>query len=351
MKRNLLFVLAAAAVMAACGPKDYTTVKCTFPSPELAPESVEIVVGERLDTIVAVVDGKVEARIPADVRGLSYFVSDEQPVQFISDGSTITIDLVEKTVSSSLKDGVQSRYTAFLEWADAFMGDNQARYEELPEEEKEAFEKDYTNQLNQHLMELIDANPDNVLCLIGISSLMLEDEDEMLKVLESLSNEMKQSPTVTEMKSTIENKKVTAEGRMFRDFSVVQDPLDKEGSTVSLSDYVGKGKYILLDFWASWCTPCREEMPYLQEVYKKYKADNFDMLSIAVNDSATESVMAAKAWGITWNQIINAQSIPIAVYGLEAIPHLILFGPDGTILKRGMRGEAIGQAVAEALGK
>lgn len=351
MKRNLLFVLAAAAVMASCGPKDYTTVKCFYPSAESAPDTVEIVVGERLDTLIAVVDGKVEARIPADARGLSYFVSDDQPVQFISDGSTITIDLVEKTVTSSLKDGVQSRYTAFQEWADAFIEENQSKYASLPEEEKEAFEKEYTDKLNEHLLELVDANPDNVLCLIGVSSLMLDDEAEMLRVLQSLSNEMKQSPTVVDMISTIESQMATAEGKMFQDFAVVQVPEDEEGSTVKLSDYIGKGKYILVDFWASWCKPYQDELPYLQEVYKQFKGDNFDMLSIAVNDALTDTMIAARTWGVTWNLIANAQSIPVAVYGLETIPYTILFGPDGTILKRGMRGEEIGKAVAEALGK
>lgn len=351
MKRNFFFVLAAAAVMASCGPKDYTTVRCTYPNAESAPEAVEIVVGERLDTLINVVDGKLDARIPADVRGLSYFVSDGQPMQFISDGSTLTFDLLEKTVTSSRKNGVQSRYTDFLKWADEFMADNRAKYEDLPEEEKAAFEKEYKGKLNEHLMELIDANPDNVLCLIGVTSLMLDDEAQMLQILQGLSNEMKQSPTVVDMISSLENQMKTAEGKMFLDFSVIQNPENEEGSTVKLSDYVGKGKYILVDFWASWCTPCREETPYLQEVYNKYKGDNFDMLSIAVNDAVAESIAAAKNWGITWNQIVNAQSIPVAVYGLETIPHLILFGPDGTILKRGMRGEDIGQAVAEALGK
>ena len=118
-----------------------------------------------------------------------------------------------------------------------------------------------------------------------------------------------------------------------------------------LSDYVGKGKYVLVDFWASWCNPCIEETPFLKEVYNKYKGDNFDMVSVAVSDKREDTIAMANNLGITWNQIINAQQIPASVYGIEYIPHIILFGPDGTILKRDLRGEAIGQAVAEALGK
>ena len=113
---------------------------------------------------------------------------------------------------------------------------------------------------------------------------------------------------------------------------------------------MGNGKYVLVDFWASWCGPCRAEMPNLVNVYNTYHGDNFDMLSVAVMDEVEDTREAAKAVGIVWNQIVNAQEIPAKAYGIEAIPHVILFGPDGTILKRNLRGEAIGEAVKEALG-
>ena len=351
MNRNLIFVFAAAAMMTACGPKDVTTIKSDYGSAATAPESVRVLVGERLDTMIAVVNGKLDAQIPADVRGLSYIVSDDQPMQFISDGTTLTFDFVEKTVVSSDKKGVQSRYTAFNNWQEEFIADYQAKYEELPEEERDAFQEESINKLNDRLIELVKENKDNVLCLIGVTSLDLEDRSQMLELLQSLSDEMKQSPTVEAMMSNIVTQVATAEGKMFQDFTVIQDRQNPDASTVHLSDYVGKGKYVLVDFWASWCTPCREEMPFLKEVYEKYKGDNFDMLSVAVSDAVEDSKLAAKELGISWNQIINAQQIPAGVYGIEFIPHIILFGPDGTILKRNLRGEAIGKAVAEALGK
>jgi hypothetical protein len=91
-------------------------------------------------------------------------------------------------------------------------------------------------------------------------------------------------------------------------------------------------------------------MPNLKNVYETYAGDKFDMLSIAVADELDDTKAAAKELGISWNQIVNAQQIPLGIYGIDAIPHIILFGPDGTILKRDLRGEAIGEAVKEALG-
>ena len=90
-------------------------------------------------------------------------------------------------------------------------------------------------------------------------------------------------------------------------------------------------------------------MPNLAAVYETYAGDEFDMLSIAVADRVEDSREAAAKLGIVWNQIVNAQDIPLDIYGIDAIPHVILFGPDGTILKRNLRGSQIGEAVKAVL--
>ena len=94
-------------------------------------------------------------------------------------------------------------------------------------------------------------------------------------------------------------------------------------------------------------------MPNLKNVYETYAGDKFDMLSIAVADELAETRKAAEELGITWNQINNGHQEPASLYGIDGIPHMILFDKDGTILKRGddLRGEKTAKAVAEVLGR
>ena len=137
----------------------------------------------------------------------------------------------------------------------------------------------------------------------------------------------------------------TAVGGKFIDFTVENG--NRDGSPVSFSDYVGNGKYVIVDFWASWCMPCMEEMPNLKAVYAKYKGDNFDMVGVATSDKRQDTIKAVDDNEIPWNIIYDAQLDPAHLYGINAIPHIILFGPDGTILARELRGEEIDNTLAQ----
>lgn len=147
----------------------------------------------------------------------------------------------------------------------------------------------------------------------------------------------------------LEELRRSAPGKKFLDFTIADGNID--GTSVSLSDYVGKGKYVLVDFWASWCGWCRAEFPVLKEVYGKYKGDDFEIVGILCNDKRENSLRAMKEDGVTWPQILNTRDTAMRLYGVTGIPEIILFSPDGTILARGLRGERLKATVAEALAK
>ncbi|MDE5821776.1 MAG: AhpC/TSA family protein [Paramuribaculum sp.] len=120
-----------------------------------------------------------------------------------------------------------------------------------------------------------------------------------------------------------------------------------DGKEAKLSDYVGKGKYVLIDFWASWCGPCKQEAEEtLRPLYEKYKdEDNFMILGVATWDSHDRTLAALDNLKYPWAQIIDAGEAPMSLYGFNGIPMIFLIGPDGTILERELRGQKIIKAV------
>ena len=161
-------------------------------------------------------------------------------------------------------------------------------------------------------------------------------KDELIAYIDS-KDFLKNDSTIMKAKESWEVQKATSEGKMFKDFEAEYD-----GVTVKLSDYVGKGKYVLVDFWASWCGPCRMEIPNLIKVYNKYKGEKFEVLGVATWDEPDNTLKAIEELGIDKQAGSDA-------YGIEGIPEIILFAPDGKIVARGLRGEEIEKKVAEVL--
>ncbi|MBO6170292.1 MAG: TlpA family protein disulfide reductase [Bacteroidales bacterium] len=117
----------------------------------------------------------------------------------------------------------------------------------------------------------------------------------------------------------------------------------------SFGDFVGKGNYALVDFWASWCGPCRKETPNVVAVYEKYKDKGLVVLGVPVNDKLDDTKKAIGELGITYPQLLDPSMQLARQYGVRAIPHLVLLGPDGRLVAEGLRGSAIEEAVAKVL--
>ena len=355
MKRFVLTAFAVAALAGCARVSDVTKISGTIDSEGI--NEVNVIIPDlQIDTLVPVNDGKFYVELPADPTVLGSIAAANYGVEFIPDGTELNVTLAEESVVASKAgaNSVQERMNEYKVRSMAIQNDFRAEVEQitadtsLSEEEKAGRMEDcYEKSVGKYVgynQEVLDANKDNVLALFAIQNVAMEMEDPQLdSLLNTLSEKLQASEFVKTLRHSIEVRENTAEGRMFTDFTIE----DSDGKTVSLSDYVGKGKCVLVDFWASWCGPCKREIPNIKAVYDRYRSKGLEVLSVAVWDNPQATKDTAKAYNVTWKQIINAQKVPTDLYGIEGIPHIILFGPDGTILKRNLRGEAIGEEIAK----
>lgn len=144
------------------------------------------------------------------------------------------------------------------------------------------------------------------------------------------------SKRINTLKQGLVNKEETSVGHKFKDFEITYN-----GETKRLSDFVGKGKYTLVDFWASWCGPCIRETAVIKKLYEKYVGKGLDFLGVAVWDEPANTLAAIEKHALPWPQILNAKTIPTDIYGIAGIPCIILFDPEGNIVSRDKQDEEL----------
>lgn len=206
-----------------------------------------------------------------------------------------------------------------------------------------------SSQFPNILCYFIEKNADNQVGLMllsrGANNLEAEKVNELIG---KLSDEYKTNPAIVRIQEKIAFTLATQVGKPYTDFSGTTP----DGATIKLSDYVAKNKVTLIDFWASWCGPCRAEMPNVVATYKEYHKKGFEIVGVSLDSNGDAWKAAIKNLGITWPQMSDLKGWDCQaskMYGVSGIPATVLIAQDGTILARDLRGEELGKAVKDAL--
>ena len=274
---------------------------------------------------------------------------------FFLENGNITVALGEETTVAGTPNN--DVYQAFKKENAVLNKEMRALYEKskaegLTEEQNAEIEKQYEEldaKATTLIYNTIDANIANAVGIHLFPNYSYQFDLAQQKALvakipaEYLSNER-----IDKIIKRIEVLEKTAVGQKFTDFEMPTP----DGKTLKLSDVIAKNKYTLIDFWASWCGPCRREMPNVVAAYKQFHKKGFGIVGVSLDSKAEDWKKAIKELGMTWDHMSDVkgwQCEGAALYGVNSIPATVLVAQDGTIVERNLRGEAIAEKLKELL--
>lgn len=343
---NKIILALTVIILASCTPKSgyhFSTAADTADNGKMA-YLTDYDTGNKIDSVVVgenkiVFDGSIDEPVVARL-----IVDGQRRGTFILENDTIVFDSTSRRPSGTPMNDRLSRLFADADSLESLIAlySDSARVDNKYNQKVNDLTAAYKNLFN----DVYQQNLGNVLGYYAFYQMTFDMTEQ--EVIEEVRNNtlLKRYSRISKLLATYSTLRNTAPGKRFTDFEV------NYNDTISrLSNFLRKGNYTLVDFWASWCGPCIRETNVIKDIYKKYNGKGLDILGVAVWDEPQNTLDAIKAHELKWPQILNSLNTATDAYGILSIPHLILFDPDGTIVARGMTGDSLRAIVDREMAK
>lgn len=359
MKKFGLMALAALA-FAACQNKNTYVITGTFDAAgEGDSVSLQLIEGRKLVDVqkVPVVNGKFELKGVADSVQVAAVSIGDAFCQFFLEPGQIKIDMQLGQMAFALGTPNNNAYEAFMtdmkaledEYAEIVKNVQNPDLSDAEREEAKKLMGGFEEKYYQAVKNSIADNVGNDFGLYNLcNSYYYYSPEELAPVLEGYIVAFPTNARLQKIKAQNDISLETAVGKQFKDFEMA----DVEGAMHSLSEYIAANEVTLIDFWASWCGPCRAEMPAVKAAYAAYKDKGFGIIGVSLDNNKEAWVKAIADLGIEWPQLSDLQGWNCAgakLYGVNSIPATVLVNKEGVIVARNVRGEAIQEKLAEIL--
>ena len=365
---SILMLSVAAAGMLACSGNDskYVITGKNAPQDGVTVYLIDRIVEDYIDSAV-VSNGTFEMKGKATkdaFLGIEVENS-EWKYPLINDGVPVQINFADSSVAGSALNVKLTECDKRNSKAYARLNQLIEGFLALPEEEREAAEDEFVAQYEAAFQDyadtklaIIEENKDNLIPVVFIENVPAALGYAKFNELVSSDAPFAKHPFVVDLKKSLEetmdeelkadDAKSAIIGQRFLDL----EEADTEGNMHKLSEYVGQGKWVLVDFWASWCGPCKAEMPNVVAAYNQYHDKGFEIVGLSFDQEKDPWVKAIAEWQMPWTHLSDLKywkTVAAEVYSVNSIPDNLLIDPEGIVVARGLRGEALAKKLAESI--